>query len=183
MFRIIRQQGKGGMVGDRRGQDVVEEEEDEIAELEQRMMSSKLPEHALKAAKKELKVIVRLCCVLCMSTHIFLSLSLSISISSSFLSTSVSLLPSPTPSPPLLQRLKSLPSQFPEHAVSRNYLETILDLPWSVSTSDTLDLTASRKILDADHYGMEKVKKRVVEFLSVRQLKNSLKGWYIKMAA
>ena len=172
-------------MGDRRGQDVVEEEEDEIAELEQRMMSSKLPEHALKAAKRELKVIVRLCCVLCMSTHVFLSLSLSISISSSFLSTSVSLLPSPIPSPPppLLQRLKSLPSQFPEHAVSRNYLETILDLPWSVSSSDTLDLTASRKILDADHYGMEKVKKRVVEFLAVRQLKNSLKGWYIKMAA
>ena len=175
-------------MGDRRGQDVVEEEEDEIAELEQRMMSSKLPEHALKAAKKELKVIVRLCCVLCMPTHVFLSLSLSlsISISSSFLSTSVSLLPSPTPSPSsppsLLQRLKSLPSQFPEHAVSRNYLETILDLPWSVSTSDTLDLTASQKILDADHYGMEKVKKRVVEFLAVRQLKNSLKGWYIKMA-
>ena len=171
-------------MGDRRGQDVVEEEEDEIAELEQRMMSSKLPEHALKAAKKELKVIVRLCCVLCMSTHVFLSLSLSISISSSFLSTSVSLLlsPIPSPPPPLLQRLKSLPSQFPEHAVSRNYLETILDLPWSVSTSDTLDLTVSRKILDADHYGMEKVKKRVVEFLAVRQLKNSLKGWYIKMA-
>lgn len=78
-----------------------------------------------------------------------------------------------------LQRLKSLPSQFPEHAVSRNYLETILDLPWSNSTSDTLDLTESRKILDADHYAMEKVKKRVLEFLAVRQLKNSLKGVHL----
>ena len=75
-----------------------------------------------------------------------------------------------------MQRLKSLPSQFPEHAVSRNYLETILDLPWSTSTPDTLDLAESRRILDADHYAMEKVKKRVLEFLAVRQLKNSLKG-------
>ena len=62
--------------------------------------------------------------------------------------------------------------------MSRNYLETILDLPWSTSTSDKLDLTESRKILDADHYAMEKVKKRVLEFLAVRLLKNSLKGAY-----
>ena len=60
--------------------------------------------------------------------------------------------------------------------MSRNYLETILDLPWSVSTADTLDLAESRRILDADHYAMEKVKKRVLEFLAVRQLKSSLKG-------
>ena len=79
-----------------------------------------------------------------------------------------------------VQRLKSLPSQFPEHAVSRNYLETILDLPWSTSTPDTLDLAESRRILDADHYAMEKVKKRVLEFLAVRQLKNSLKGMMMK---
>ena len=64
--------------------------------------------------------------------------------------------------------------------MSRNYLETILDLPWSTSTSDTLDLTESRKILDTDHYGMEKVKKRVLEFLAVRQLNNSLKGMYVR---
>ena len=65
--------------------------------------------------------------------------------------------------------------------MSRNYLETILDLPWSTSTSDTLDLTESRKILDTDHYGMEKVKKRVLEFLAVRQLNNSLKGMYVRV--
>ena len=53
---IVRRQNKEGVVGDGRSQDAPDEEEDEIAELEQRMMSSNLPEHALKAAKRELKV-------------------------------------------------------------------------------------------------------------------------------
>ena len=60
--------------------------------------------------------------------------------------------------------------------MSRNYLEILLDLPWSISTPDDLDISQARKVLDADHYGLEKVKKRVLEFLAVRQLKNSLKG-------
>lgn len=58
----------------------------------------------------------------------------------------------------------------------RTYLETLLDLPWSQETSDLLNVSKARQDLDADHYGMEKVKKRIVEFLAVRQLKNSLKG-------
>lgn len=52
----------------------------------------------------------------------------------------------------------------------------MLDLPWSESTVDQLDIKKARLQLDADHYGMEKVKNRIVEFLAVRQLKNSLKG-------
>ena len=58
----------------------------------------------------------------------------------------------------------------------RNYLETLLDLPWSHSTDDRLDVGRAKGDLDADHYGLEKVKKRVLEFLAVRQLKNTLKG-------
>ncbi len=77
---------------------------------------------------------------------------------------------------PFPQRLKGLPSQFPEHAVARSYLETILDLPWSHSTPDRLDIARARGDLEADHYGMEKVKRRILEYLAVRQLKKSLKG-------
>lgn len=60
--------------------------------------------------------------------------------------------------------------------MSRNYLETILELPWAKATTDHLDLAEARAHLDRDHYGLEKVKKRVLEFLAVRKLKNSLKG-------
>lgn len=57
-------------------------------------------------------------------------------------------------------------------------METLLDLPWSKSTVDMLDIQQARIILDSDHYGLEKVKKRIVEYLAVRKLKNtsSLKG-------
>ena len=58
----------------------------------------------------------------------------------------------------------------------RNYLETLLELPWSHSTPDHLDLAQARQDLEADHYGLEKLKKRVLEYLAVRQLKNNLKG-------
>lgn len=52
----------------------------------------------------------------------------------------------------------------------------MLDLPWSHSTDDRLDIRKAREDLDTDHYGLEKVKKRILEFLAVRQLKNTLKG-------
>ena len=58
-------------------------------------------------------------------------------------------------------------------------METLLDLPWSESTVDQLDIKQARSQLDHDHYGMEEVKKRIVEFLAVRQLKNSLKGAWV----
>ena len=58
----------------------------------------------------------------------------------------------------------------------RNYLDTILDLPWSKSTTDQLSIAKARECLDSEHYGLDKLKKRVVEYLAVRQLKNDLKG-------
>ena len=76
----------------------------------------------------------------------------------------------------MFQRLRGLPSQFPEYAMCRNYLDTLLELPWSKSTTDRLDLTQARQDLDKDHYGLQKVKNRIMEFLAVRKLKNSLKG-------
>ena len=70
-----------------------------------------------------------------------------------------------------LQRFERLPPQSAEHGVIRSYLEWIVDLPWSRSTEDKLDLKAARKQLDADHYDIEKVKDRILEFLAVRKLK------------
>lgn len=58
----------------------------------------------------------------------------------------------------------------------RTYLETLLDLPWTECSEEKLAISEARTQLDADHYGMDKVKKRVIEFFAVRQLKNSLKG-------
>jgi len=75
-----------------------------------------------------------------------------------------------------LKRLKKMPPQMPEHAMIRNYLELMVELPWSIQTKDILDISQARKDLDADHYGLQQLKKRVIEYLAVRQLKNSLKG-------
>ncbi|KAM7283371.1 lon protease homolog 2, peroxisomal isoform X1 [Ixodes scapularis] len=75
-----------------------------------------------------------------------------------------------------LQRLKKMPPHMPEHAMTRNYLELLIDLPWSQYSPEVVDLNKSRSDLDADHYGMEKLKKRVLEYLAVRKLKSSLKG-------
>ncbi|XP_074617102.1 lon protease homolog 2, peroxisomal-like isoform X2 [Acropora palmata] len=104
------------------------EDEDDIDELERKIRSANLPEHAFKVAMKEFK------------------------------------------------RLKKMPPQFPEHATSRNYLEWMVDLPWNRETNDKLDISQARFDLDQDHYGLQKLKKRVIEYLSVRKLKNSLKG-------
>ncbi|XP_012937014.1 lon protease homolog 2, peroxisomal [Aplysia californica] len=75
-----------------------------------------------------------------------------------------------------LKRLKKMPQHMPEHAMIRNYLELMTELPWSRGTKDTLDIVQAKQDLDADHYGLDKLKKRVLEYLAVRQLKNSLKG-------
>lgn len=64
----------------------------------------------------------------------------------------------------------------PDSMVSRNYIEWILDLPWNKQTKDRIDLPYARKILEEDHYGLEKVKERVIEYLAIRKLTNSLKG-------
>ncbi|KAJ7311832.1 hypothetical protein JRQ81_006144 [Phrynocephalus forsythii] len=75
-----------------------------------------------------------------------------------------------------LKRLKKMPQSMPEYALTRNYLELMVELPWNKSTKDCLDIRAARVLLDNDHYAMEKLKKRVLEYLAVRQLKNNLKG-------
>ena len=70
-----------------------------------------------------------------------------------------------------LDRLSRIPTQSPEYNVSRTYIEWLVDLPWSNSTNDRIDIKKALKILDEDHYGLEKVKERIVEYLAVRNLK------------
>ena len=64
----------------------------------------------------------------------------------------------------------------PDISVSRNYLDTIFSLPWNKETKDKLDIKKAKEVLDKEHYGMEKVKERILEFLAVRSLSKSLKG-------
>jgi ATP-dependent Lon protease len=75
-----------------------------------------------------------------------------------------------------LNRLKSIPTASSEYTVARTYLDWIADLPWSKKTDDNLDIENAREILDADHYGLEKIKKRILEYLAVRKLKNDMRG-------
>ena len=70
-----------------------------------------------------------------------------------------------------LQRLQRMPEQAAEYGVIRTYLETLCELPWHASTDDRIDLERAAKILDEDHFGLEKVKQRILEFLAVRKLK------------
>ncbi|MHB8961568.1 MAG: endopeptidase La [Saccharofermentanales bacterium] len=71
-----------------------------------------------------------------------------------------------------IQRLSIQPSGSPEGAQIKNYLDTVFDLPWGKITEDRLSVAQARKILNRDHYGMEKVKERILEFLAVRKLKS-----------
>jgi ATP-dependent Lon protease len=75
-----------------------------------------------------------------------------------------------------LDRLAKLPSAAAEYGVIRTYLEWILSLPWNATTEDDLDLENGRKILDEDHYDLEKVKERIIEHLAVSKLKHDLSG-------
>ena len=75
-----------------------------------------------------------------------------------------------------LDRLTRIPPSSPEYTVSRTYLEWILDLPWEISTTDELDIEKAQRVLDRDHYGLEKIKKRIIEFLAVRKLKDDMHG-------
>ena len=69
-----------------------------------------------------------------------------------------------------LARLKKQPFGSSEAAVLRNYLDTVLELPWNVRTKERIDIAAARKILEADHFGLEKVKQRILETLAVRKM-------------
>jgi ATP-dependent Lon protease len=75
-----------------------------------------------------------------------------------------------------LERLAKVPTASPEYSVIRTYLDWLVQLPWSVSTSDQIDIAKARAILDEDHYDLEKVKDRIVEYLAVGKLKNKLTG-------
>ena len=75
-----------------------------------------------------------------------------------------------------LSRLERLPQAAAEHGMIRTYLEWIASLPWDASTEDNLDLKHAREVLDADHYDIEKVKDRIIEFLAVRRLKPDARG-------
>ncbi|MBW1916805.1 MAG: endopeptidase La [Deltaproteobacteria bacterium] len=75
-----------------------------------------------------------------------------------------------------LNRLSRIPPTSPDHQVIRTYLEWMIELPWNVATEDNLDLQQARRILDEDHYDLEKVKKRILEYLAVRKLKPDMKG-------
>ena len=67
-----------------------------------------------------------------------------------------------------IKRLRSLMSNGPEAGVERNYIETLLDMPWEKKTTDNMELVCAEKVLNAKHYGLEKVKERILEFLAVR---------------
>ncbi len=75
-----------------------------------------------------------------------------------------------------LKRLTQMNAASAEYTVSRTYLDWILDLPWSASTEDNLDIGQARGVLEKDHYGLEKVKRRILEYLAVRKLKNNMRG-------
>jgi ATP-dependent Lon protease len=100
----------------------------EVNELRERIEAVQLPEHALKAAERE------------------------------------------------LSRLAKLPPAAAEHGVIRTYLEWLVELPWSTRTEDNLDIKHARKVLDADHYDLETVKDRILEYLAVRKLNPNSPG-------
>jgi ATP-dependent Lon protease len=75
-----------------------------------------------------------------------------------------------------LDKLQRMNPNSAEYSVQTNYIETLLDLPWSEYSEDNLDLKNAEKVLDADHFGLEKVKERILEYLAVIKLKGSLKS-------
>ncbi|MFC3883110.1 endopeptidase La [Bacillus songklensis] len=75
-----------------------------------------------------------------------------------------------------LDRYEKIPASSAESSVIRNYIEWLISLPWTNATEDILDIHRAEKILNDEHYGLEKVKERVLEYLAVQQLTNSLKG-------
>src|SRR6188474_2544363 len=75
-----------------------------------------------------------------------------------------------------LKRLEKMHPDTAESATVRTYLEWMVELPWSKKSKDNLDLRAANKVLNEDHYGLEKVKERIIEYLAVRKLKEKMKG-------
>ena len=75
-----------------------------------------------------------------------------------------------------LSRLSKIPPSAGEYTVARTYLDWLIEIPWGKNTKDNLDITQAEKNLNEDHYGLDKVKKRIVEYLAVRKLKKDMKG-------
>jgi ATP-dependent Lon protease len=75
-----------------------------------------------------------------------------------------------------VDRLGRMSPASPEYQMLRTYIDWLLDVPWSVTTADRLDPTEARRVLDEDHYDLDKVKERIVEYLAVRKLKGDMKG-------
>jgi ATP-dependent Lon protease len=75
-----------------------------------------------------------------------------------------------------VERLRMIPPESAEHTVVRTYLDWLISMPWATSTDDNLDIPHARAILDEDHYDLEKIKERILEFLAVRKLKKTTKG-------
>ncbi|HOE62887.1 MAG TPA: endopeptidase La [Candidatus Sumerlaeota bacterium] len=75
-----------------------------------------------------------------------------------------------------MKRLEMMPQSSPEYTVSRSYIETILELPWMESTEDSIDIRKAAEILDEDHYDLDKIKERILEYLAVVKLRKSIKG-------
>lgn len=81
-----------------------------------------------------------------------------------------------------LERLESIPDSSPEYNVTRTYLNWMVQLPWDKATDDKVDIDAAKKILEKDHYGLEKPKERIMEFLAVRKLKPEYDGTILCLA-
>jgi ATP-dependent Lon protease len=75
-----------------------------------------------------------------------------------------------------VERLERMPAASPEYQMLRTYIDWLLDVPWATTTEDRIDPVEARKVLDEDHYDLDKVKERIVEYLAVRKLKGDMKG-------
>ena len=81
-----------------------------------------------------------------------------------------------------MKKLSKMPPFSAEATVSRNYIETVLDLPWEKTTKDILDLKKANEILERDHYGLKDAKNRVLDYLSVKKLNPNMKGGILCLA-
>ena len=75
-----------------------------------------------------------------------------------------------------LNRLAKIPPAAAEYTVARTYLDWLIEMPWAISTEDNLDIPSAQQVLEEDHYNLEKIKKRILEYLAVRKLKKDMKG-------
>ena len=75
-----------------------------------------------------------------------------------------------------IERFEKMPAMMPESSVVRSYLDWLIDMPWFAETIDNLDIVNARMVLDEDHYGLEKIKERIIEYLAVKQLNGNSKG-------